>query len=73
MKHWLLGKLRLGRLAVSWGFGSIGGGSPIVPKPGCMHLDLGDTAAMMIDFDPLAEMDLEVDSLAAMTITIEDC
>jgi len=73
MRHWLLGKLRLGRLAISWGFGSIGGGSPIIPKPGCIHMSIEDTAAMIIGIDALAAIDLEIDSLAAMTITIEDC
>ena len=71
----LLG-IRLGRAIVSWGLGSAGGGvAPVVvPKPGCMHFAIGDTAAMTISPESdTASMLLSDSDTATMTIEIEDC
>lgn len=38
MRNWLLGRLRLGRLTVSWGLGSTGAG-PVVFTIACPRLE----------------------------------
>lgn len=68
--------IRLGRALVSWGLGAPAGDGPVpvVPKPGCMHFAIGDTAAMTLsalgDTAAIAIVDSDA---ASMTIEIEDC
>jgi hypothetical protein len=71
-----LGRARflLGRAAVAFGLGARGGGPPaVVPKPGCMHLSIGDTASMEISTGDAASMEISIGDTASMTIEIEDC
>lgn len=70
----LLG-IRIGRALASWGLGSAGSGAApvVVPKPGCMHIEVGDSAALAIDVGDTAALDLTLGDTASMTIEIGDC
>ena len=70
----LLG-IRIGRALASWGLGSAGSGAApvVVARPGCMHIEVGDTAEMAITLGDTAALDLTLGDCASMTIEIGDC
>ena len=65
---------RLGRLLATRGLGSEDGDAPVVvPKPGCMHFDVTESASMTFAITDTAALSFDMSDTASMTITIEDC